>query len=123
MLASVGEVRYRGRALRGPVFPLPGHPDHCVAVHLGYGRTRAGRVGTLAGFNANTIRTSDALWSGAGGEIVATGDTFSLACTQYHHLMEGRGTVRAATRDEFVRNPKSVHEGFEEPARTITLYP
>ena len=79
--------------------------------------------GTGAGFNANAIRTAEALWSGDGAEIVATGETFSLACTQYHHLMEGRGMVRAVTRDEFVRNPQSVHEGFEEPARTITLYP
>ena len=123
ILSSVVEIRYRGRTVRGPVFPLPGHPDNCATIHLGYGRTRAGHVGTGAGFNANAIRTSDALWSGDGGEIVATGETFSLACTQYHHLMEGRGMIRAVTRDEFVSNPKSVHEGFEEPARTITLYP
>ena len=123
ILASVVEIRYRGRALRGPVFPLPGHPDNCATIHLGYGRTRAGHVGTGAGFNANAIRTSDALWSGEGGELVSTGETFSLACTQYHHLMEGRGMVRAVTRDEFEKNPRSIHEGFEEPARTITLYP
>ena len=30
--------------------------------------------------------------------------------------MEGRGMVRAATRDEFVRDPKSVHEGDEDAA-------
>ena len=53
----------------------------------------------------------------------ATGDSYALACTQYHHLMEGRGMVRAVTRDEFVRDPKSVHEGDETPPRTITLYP
>src|SRR4029453_6569588 len=92
-------------------------------VHLGYGRTRAGRVGTGAGFNANAIRTTEALWSGPGVEVVRTGDRFSLACTQYHHLMEGRGLVRAVTRDEYVRDPKSVHEGDETPPRTITLYP
>ena len=101
IVSSVVEIRYRGRTVRGPVFPLAGHPDNCVTVHLGYGRTRAGHVGTGAGFNANAIRTSDALWSGGGGEIVATGETFSLACTQYHHLMEGRGMVRAVTRDEY----------------------
>ena len=43
--------------------------------------------------------------SAAGVEIARTGETFSLACTQYHHLMEGRGLVRAVTRDEFVRDP------------------
>ena len=63
------------------------------------------------------IRTSDALWFGAGLEIVDTGETYPLACTQYHHLMEGRGMVRAVTRDEFIRDPKSVHEGRGETSR------
>jgi molybdopterin-containing oxidoreductase family iron-sulfur binding subunit len=94
-----------------------------VTVHLGYGRTRAGHIGNGPGFNAYALRTSDGLWSGAGAEIVATGDSYPIACTQYHHLMEGRGMVRAVTKDEFVKNPKSVHEGFEAPPRTITLYP
>jgi Fe-S-cluster-containing dehydrogenase component len=58
-----------------------------------------------------------------GAQATRTGDTYPLACTQYHHLMEGRGMVRAVTRDEFVRDPKVVHEGFETPSRTITLYP
>jgi MoCo/4Fe-4S cofactor protein with predicted Tat translocation signal len=123
IVCDVVELRYRGRTSRGAIFPVVGHPDECVTVHLGYGRTRAGRVGTGAGFNANAIRTTEALWSGTGVEVVRTGDRFSLACTQYHHLMEGRGLVRAVTRDEYVRDPKSVHEGDETPPRTITLYP
>jgi MoCo/4Fe-4S cofactor protein with predicted Tat translocation signal len=124
--SDVVELRYRGRTVRGAVFPVVGHPDECVTVHFGYGRTRAGRVGSGPGFNANAIRTSDAPWFGRGLEIVNTGETASLACTQYHHLMEGRGQIHAATRDEFVRDPKSMHEGFgiePQPARTITLYP
>jgi MoCo/4Fe-4S cofactor protein with predicted Tat translocation signal len=124
--SEVVELRFRGRTVRGALFTMVGLPDDCAAVHLGYGRTRAGRVGTGAGFNANEIRTSDAPWFAAGLEIVRTGSTTSLACTQYHHLMEGRGQIRAATREEFVRDPKSVHEGpgiEPSPARTITLYP
>ncbi|MGC4081120.1 MAG: 4Fe-4S dicluster domain-containing protein [Vicinamibacterales bacterium] len=58
-----------------------------------------------------------------GVDASTTDDVFPLACTQYHHLMEGRGMVRAVTLDEFRKNPESVHEGFEAPARTITLYP
>ena len=58
------------------MFAVVGHPDDCVTVHLGYGRTRGGRVGAGAGFNANAIRTSDALWFGAGVEIARTGETF-----------------------------------------------
>ena len=130
IISHIVELRYGGRTVRGALFPVIGHPDDCVTVHLGYGRARAGQVGTGAGFNANAIRTSDALAFGAGAEIVSTGEKTSLACVQYHHLMEGRGMVRAVTRDEFVRDPKSVHEEAggggakdETPAKIITLYP
>ena len=121
--SSVVELKYKGRTIRGPIFGVPGHPDDCVTVHLGYGRTRAGHIGNGPGFNAYALRTSDALWNGRGLEVSTTDEYFPLACTQYHHLMEGRGMVRSVTLDEFQRNPESVHEGFEAPARTITLYP
>jgi molybdopterin-containing oxidoreductase family iron-sulfur binding subunit len=123
IITDVVELKYRDRAIRGALFQVVGHPDDCVTVHFGYGRSRGGRVAAGAGFNANAIRTSDAPWFGGGAEIVRTGEKFSLACTQYHHLMEGRELVRAVTRDEFVRDPKSVREHDETPARTITLYP
>ena len=40
--------------------------------------------------------------------------------------MEGRDIIRAVTRDEYLRNPKSMSEGpgkEEPPSRAITLYP
>ncbi len=121
--SDVVELKFKGRSVKGPIFAVPGHPNDVVTVHLGYGRSRAGHIGTGPGFNAYAVRTSDGLWSGGGLQVSATDETFQLACTQYHHLMEGRGMVRAVTRDEFLKDPESVHHGFEEPAKTITLYP
>ncbi len=123
IISDVVELRYRGKSVKGALFVVVGHADDCATVHLGYGRTRAGHVGSHTGFDANALRTSDALSFGGGLEISRTGDRYSLACTQFHHLMEGRGQVRAVTRDEFVRNPESVKEGDETPPRTLTLYP
>ncbi len=123
IVSTVVELRVGGASVRGAVFPLAGHPDDCATVHLGYGRPRAGRIGTGAGFDANLIRTADAPWTRTGVAITPTADRWSLACTQYHHLMEGRGLVRVATREEYLRDPKSVHEGYEAPPRTLTLYP
>jgi molybdopterin-containing oxidoreductase family iron-sulfur binding subunit len=129
IMSDVVELRYQGRTVRGAVFPVVGHPDDCLTAHLGYGRTRAGHTGTGPGFNANAIRSADAMWHGRGVEVVLTGEEYPLACTQYHHMMEGRGMVRAVTRDEYVHDPKSVRERQgdipeeETPARTITLYP
>jgi MoCo/4Fe-4S cofactor protein with predicted Tat translocation signal len=126
IITDVVELKFKGRSVRGALFVVVGHPDDCVTVHLGYGRSRGGRVAAGAGFNANAIRTSDALLFGAGLEIAKTGEKFSLACTQYHHLMEGRGLVRAATREEYLRDPKSVHEGpgiEPPPPKMLTMYP
>ncbi|HWF83905.1 MAG TPA: TAT-variant-translocated molybdopterin oxidoreductase, partial [Vicinamibacterales bacterium] len=123
IISDVVELRYRGKSVKGALFVVVGHPDDCATVHLGYGRTRAGQVGTHTGFDANALRTSDAMSFGGGLEIRGTGDTYPLACTQYHHLMEGRGQVRAVTREEFLRNPASVKEGDETPPKTLTLYP
>ena len=130
IITDVVELKFKGRSVRGALFVVAGHPDDCVTVHLGYGRSRGGHVAAGAGFNAYAIRTSDTLSdassSGAGVEVAKTGEKFSLACTQYHHLMDGRGLVRAVTRDEYVRDPKSVHEGpgmEPPPPKMLTMYP
>lgn len=119
---DVVELEYRGRKVRGAAWILPGQADNCVTLHLGYGRTRAGRVGTNTGFNASLLRTSDALWQGSGLQIRKTGDQQQLACTQFHHLMEGRQLLRAGTLDEYRKNPNFVQESErEEPSGS--LYP
>jgi len=123
IVSDVVELRYRGRTVRGALFPVEGHPDNCATVHLGYGRERGGRIANGTGFNANIVRTADAMWQGGGLQIVKTGERLSLACTQFHHQMENRQPVRATTRDEFVKNPRVVHEGDETPPRNVTLYP
>jgi len=121
-IGDVVDLKFEGRSVRGTLFTVAGHPDDCVTVNVGYGRTRAGGVGTGVGFNANTIRTSSAWSFGAGAEIALTGERAPLACVQYHHLMEGRGMVRAVTLEEYAHDPKIVHEGDETPPKTLTLY-
>ena len=66
----------------------PGHSDNAVTIALGYGRPRAGTVGTNVGYNAGLIRTSDNFWFGQGFAIAATGEKFILANTQEHGSME-----------------------------------
>ena len=36
--ATSSSSGYRGRTVAAPIFVVPGHPDDCVTVHLGYGR-------------------------------------------------------------------------------------
>lgn len=121
ILANTVELQYKGRTVAGPILIVPGHADDCVTVHLGYGRARAGSVGTGVGFNAYAIRTSDAPWFGTGLTIRKTGEQQSLAITQFHHTMEGRELVHSATLDEFRSHPYFAHEPEQEPEQS--LYP
>ncbi len=67
---DVVEIRYQGRTARLPVWVLPGTADDMVVVHFGYGRRRAGRVGTGIGVDTFGLRTSKAPWFDGGAEIV-----------------------------------------------------
>ncbi len=95
-----------GRSVEAPVWVQPGQADDCVAVHFGYGRTRTGRVGTGAGFNAYQLRTSIAPWAAAGLDVRKSGGRKQLVCTQSHHSVEGRHIVRAASLEEFRKEPE-----------------
>ena len=119
---DVVELAFRGRKLKAPVWIQPGQAENSVTLHLGYGRTEAGRVGKGAGFNAYALRTSDALWFGEGLTIRKTGDKHLFATTQHHHAMEGRDFLRSGTLAEFVAHPKQIARAEEEPAHDETLY-
>jgi MoCo/4Fe-4S cofactor protein with predicted Tat translocation signal len=120
---DVVEIAYRGRTVRGPVYVQPGHAPDAITVHLGYGRTRAGRAGEGAGFNAYALRTSDAPWFGFGAELRRTGDTYSIAGTQGHSYMENRNLVRAGTIEDYHHDPEFAKHAVHEPPRSMTLYP
>ena len=120
---DVVEITSKNRTLKMPVWIMPGQAENCVTVHLGYGRTQAGKVGSGTGFNAYTLRTSDAMWSGGGVKLRKTGATYALATTQHHHAMEGRGQVRAATLAEFIKDPHYVKNEGETPSPDESLYP
>ena len=122
-IADVVNLNYDGKIFRIPAFIVEGHCDDAITVYLGYGRTNAGNVGNGAGFNAYALRNSGAMWFGSGLEITTTGDTFSLACTQAHHSMEGRELVRAATLEEYTKNPRFAKCEADDPEKQISLYP
>lgn len=44
-----------------PVWVTPGQADNSIALHLGWGRQKAGRYGDKHGFDVNPIRSSDAM--------------------------------------------------------------
>ncbi|MSV30495.1 MAG: 4Fe-4S dicluster domain-containing protein [Bryobacterales bacterium] len=117
------DLVYQNRTVKAPVWIVPGHAKDSVTVHLGYGRTRAGKVGNGNGFSAYSLRTADAPWFGAGLEIRKTGARYPLACTQDHQSMEGRSLALAGTVEEYRENPDFLEELAEAPPKGLTLYP
>jgi MoCo/4Fe-4S cofactor protein with predicted Tat translocation signal len=122
---DVVELELNGKKVTGPVWIQAGHPDNSVTVTLGYGRRRAGRVGTAQGFDAYALRTTAAPWIATGLQIRKTGETYKLASTQGYQSMDTpdgghRPLVRETTLEEYRKEPTFAQE--EEPAPGLTLY-
>ncbi|MGC1449932.1 MAG: TAT-variant-translocated molybdopterin oxidoreductase [Candidatus Sulfotelmatobacter sp.] len=122
---DVVELELNGKKVSGPVWIQAGHPDNSVTVTLGYGRKRAGRVGTAQGFDAYALRTTAAPWIATGVNIRKTGTTYKLASTQGMQSMDTpdgghRPLVRETTLEEYRKDPNFAQE--DEPAPGLTLY-
>ena len=134
---EVVELSFQGRKVLGPLLVVPGQADDCVVVTLGYGRQRAGRIGTGQGFNAYSIRTAQNAWFGSGLEIARTHQGYDLATTQHHFVIgppsspkEGesvsafhRDLVRVATLEEYRQNPDFAKDPPEMTTQAQSLYP
>ncbi len=123
---DVLELELNGTKVTGAAWTQAGHPDNSVTVFLGYGRKRAGRVGTGQGFDAYALRTSAAPWFTTGVTIRKTGATYNLASTQGYQSMETpngdvRPLVRETSLDDYKKDPNFAKE--EQPAPGDTLYP
>ena len=124
---DVVRVDYAGRSLELPVWILPGMADGVLAVTLGYGRQRAGRIGSAVGFDTFKIRASNAPGFDSGVKLTKLGRKYPLSATQDHGSMEGRPLVRESTVAE-LRSPKK-EEGrpgalgvFEEEPPHFSLW-
>jgi MoCo/4Fe-4S cofactor protein with predicted Tat translocation signal len=116
------EITLNGRSVIGPIWTQPGMADYSLGLALGYGREKAGRIGTGVGFNAYKIFSGKYVETGA--TLRKAGGTHTLATTQSHWSMEGRPAVREANLGEYEK-----HKDFtkamagEEPPIVKSLYP
>src|SRR5207245_145109 len=69
---DVVELELNGKKVEAAVWIQAGHPDNSITVFLGYGRRRAGRAGTGAGFDMYQIRPSATPWFTNGVNIRKT---------------------------------------------------
>jgi molybdopterin-containing oxidoreductase family iron-sulfur binding subunit len=131
------KLQLNGRETKAGIMIVPGHAENSITLHLGYGRRRAGKVGTGPGFNANFIRTSASPWSATGLRVEKTGKQYYFAVTQHQYIIDHQGhgseeasdaafhrdLVQVATLEEFRANPNFARDPNEEATRGLTLYP
>ncbi len=101
----VGEAR-----IELPIWITPGHPNDAVSVQLGYGRWRAGRVGTHIGANSYLLRTSAAPFLVRNARMEQTGETYALATTEDHHSIDRMVTANDTAERRHLIRIKTVGE-------------
>jgi MoCo/4Fe-4S cofactor protein with predicted Tat translocation signal len=126
-----------GRQAKAGVWIVPGHADDSVTLHLGYGRWRAGQNGNGPGTSAYLLRTTSAMWQGAGMKLEKTGATYYFASTQLQYVIQEDGQeleqestsafrrdlVRIATIDEFRKDPNFAKDPAEQATKGLSIYP
>jgi Fe-S-cluster-containing dehydrogenase component len=78
-----------GRSLEAPVRIQPGHAKGVLSLTLGYGRTRAGRIGTGIGADAYVLRSAEAPWIIEAIEATRIGERRPTPSTQHQFTLDG----------------------------------
>ena len=126
---DVLDITVDGKTVAVPAWVVPGVADNTIVVQIGYGRTRAGRVGghlvgkgkpdagkatdgksgAVVGVNVNPLRSAQSQFVARSASAKVNGRTHLLACTQGHHSMEAEGRpaplVRVASLETNAANP------------------
>lgn len=103
-------VKVGDKTLELPLHIQPGQHDGVVAIAVGYGRQKAGKVGNGIGHNAFALAGVDkdqAIFAGLPVEISKTGKKYELVTTQGHDSMEGRQLVVTATNKDYEKNKEA----------------
>ena len=119
---DVVRLELDGRTLETAAMILPGQADYSVSLALGYGRTACGRVGHDVGYNAYSLRTSQAPDIALGLKVSKAGRRATVACSQEHFTMHGRDLIRESSLAEFGEHALAGHH-LEEELHDIQTVP
>jgi len=125
-MGDILELTSNSKSITAPVFIQPGLQKGSYAIAIGYGHTRFGQVSDNVGVNARKLVQFNAdglIASGIEVDVKKVDDGYTLATTQRHPSMEGRGIARYASQEEYKKNPKAGVEEFDEHLEGVGLYP
>jgi molybdopterin-containing oxidoreductase family iron-sulfur binding subunit len=131
------EISVDGRKAELPVLIQPGLADKVVEVQLGYGRTKAGEIGSDIGVNAGVLMTKNYSLNSRfynNAKVLKTAGTYEIVSTQEHFVIDDtilgeklkgiqfkREIIQGGTFEDYKTNPDFLREGKnEEPLISIS---
>jgi len=134
------EISLNGTKQVLPVIVQPGLADKLIHAELGYGRPKAGAIGTDVGVDLHAFISknggiSDFIHTGA--SVTKKEGCYRLATTQEHHALDDafvkdkhieRGIIKAGTLNEYIKHPSfqkhKEHEYLlDEKGEPISIVP
>ena len=114
---AVGE-----RAITSGVWIVPGQADNSIALKLGWGRKKAGRIGNGRGFDVYPLRTTQTLGFAVGAQVNKTGaEPYFFAQTQEADHTYNRPIAHEATIADYRQKPNFA-ELDSPPPRALPLW-
>ncbi len=110
-----------GRSIKIAVFVVPGTADDSIALPLGWGRKKAGKIGNGHGFDVYPLRATDGMHFASGVTLTKLGEQYTLVRTQKADSMQGRPLSREATLAAYKAQPHFA-ELESPPKRSLPLW-
>ncbi len=109
MTTQLADLTVNGTTVKLPVIVQPGQAEGTIGINLGYGRTKAGKVGNDVGINAYPFIQSV---NGANQQFVSdvtlkvTGEPYKVAVTQTAETYSGRSfVIQESVLKNYVEDP------------------
>ncbi|MGZ3805147.1 MAG: TAT-variant-translocated molybdopterin oxidoreductase [Pseudobdellovibrionaceae bacterium] len=104
--STVVELKVGDKKVELPVHIQPGLHDEVLAVAVGYGRSKAGKVADGVGQNMYEFVSfkGGPVFAGQSASFTKTAKKYNLACVAGNNSMEGRMIVAEATFKDYLKN-------------------
>jgi molybdopterin-containing oxidoreductase family iron-sulfur binding subunit len=114
-------VTVGNRTITAPAWVVPGQADNSVALTLGWGRKKAGRIGNGRGFDVYPLRTTEALGFAPATVAKAGAEPYTIARTQENDSVEGRPLTPQTTLTDY-KQRSNFAELDSPPPRALPLW-
>ena len=111
---DVVEIKNGKYALNIPVWIIPGLAENSLALTLGNGNKKLGRISELSGYSSYTIRTSEST-NICTVRMTRTSENLVIPTTQKHPYVEDRPLIRETELKEYQKHPEFAQDMVHVP--------